>query len=604
MRTGNLKDPGVAGAQADPATPDASTDVTQAIRVLLATPRVLNMCPPGHPRAETQFGELGRLMQAVGGLVLTVDRMRILVDGEPWDSAPEVATGLAIKLRRRRIRHLHIDADITRGELGTLVDLLSIDHLEVLRHGGVRALLGEEEFPHLRFEMADEQSQDEALDLPVSVADALEDCFCEPATMERLIRLRRTISDRAARDGVGTLDEMIANFFRHPEWEQQAGTQIRIAFNRFLDGVEQAMFSAGTSEESQFAASRACDEDAPRVVDEAPSEAGAPAADAAALADVLGPDLAELKQSHEQHDPDENALLIQLELLLGARHRVEYDQRRESFLHSMADPRYATAALARVLRYVVFDLPETQYEERESLVAAVVDHTQNEEAFILFLVALTRQREAVHTILGLLAARTDPFALLARLVRAPALAVFRHELKGKLLDAARLKPDALTRWARMDRDGFFMPEIFEPLFARGVEGLGGICKEILAEGPDRDRGRLIQRLRRENTLGALRLLVLGLQEAGTACDSHLIDALADFPHPLAVGALREVVHRNNTGTRIRREEVATAFKGLLRVGSEGAAFLWEIVERRAWWLPVYRRELRTMALDFLGAASA
>ena len=54
----------------------------------------------------------------------------------------------------------------------------------------------------------------------------------------------------------------------------------------------------------------------------------------------------------------------------------------------------------------------------------------------------------------------------------------------------------------------------------------------------------------------------------------------------------------------QREEVATAFKGLLRIGTEGSAFLWEVVEKRTWCLHVYRRELRVMALDFLGAASA
>jgi len=592
-------------------------DPVRAVRVLLATPRILNMYPPGHQRAEAQFDELARLMNELAatgpdGTRFSVHRMKIRINGEAWENSHELATALAIKLRRRRIRALTVRPGITRGELGALVELLAADHREIERRGGFGALLPDHR--HIELEEAgDESPESTGLDLPRNVAEAMEGCFTRATTMARLERLRQSFSELAPDGGDEVLDRIIAEFFRRPVWHNRLPDRIREAFKRFLGKVEQALFPAGETEDPLDSIRKAVEGIAPEdLVDrgEVPVIPPPLRAEADELVKDLDRDLPpagaakSLREEVAQHDPDENALKILVELMVTARHRVEYEQRRETFLAALADRRYSTPSIARMLRYVVTTLKRSPYEDRNRFVTAVLDATDDEEAYILFLASLTRVPHVADGVLALIGARVNPFPLLVRLLRAPVLATFRHRIAQRLTDAARIKPDALLRWARSDMGSFFLPEVFEPLFARGTELLAGICIEIFAEGSPQHRARLIARLRRDRTESALRLLVLGLRDSHSQRDPGLIDALADFQHPLAVGALREVIHRNNVERALSTDEVTTALRGLARMGTEdSSAFLWEVVERRAWLLPLYRRELRSLALRILESTS-
>jgi hypothetical protein len=147
---------------------------------------------------------------------------------------------------------------------------------------------------------------------------------------------------------------------------------------------------------------------------------------------------------------------------------------------------------------------------------------------------------------------------------------------------------------RLNRKAFFKKEVFDALMSHGAELIGPICKEIIAEGPPQDRNHLIERLRQEGTETALRLLVLGMTQ-GDECDPELVQALSGFRHPLAVAALREIVHRCNTKA-IPAESAEAALQSLHRIGTEESwRFLWEVVQSRCLFLPIYRRDLRILA---------
>jgi hypothetical protein len=212
---------------------------------------------------------------------------------------------------------------------------------------------------------------------------------------------------------------------------------------------------------------------------------------------------------------------------------------------------------------------------------------------------MTGQPDVARPILSRLVMRHDPFPLLVRLLHAERLAPFRRVLTDKLLQAARVKQEALILWARRNRDVFFRPEVFEPLFQRAPELLGAICKEILTEGPAAERGALINRLKDEKNETALRLLVLGVPPSDETCDELLLRALSGFRHPLALAALREIVHRSNTRD-VRVGEALSAMRALAVTRmEEGHAFLWEVVQKRSCFLPLYRKPLRQFATQLL-----
>jgi hypothetical protein len=172
-------------------------------------------------------------------------------------------------------------------------------------------------------------------------------------------------------------------------------------------------------------------------------------------------------------------------------------------------------------------------------------------------------------------------------------------LTDQLLTAARTKREAFVIWARKHRDLLFAPEIFEPLFSKGTEFLGPVCKEILSEGPARDRTFLINILEEAGSETALRLLVLGMPGSEEPCDPLILHALASFRHPLALSVLREVIHRNNT-RGMDLEETATALGALSRMElPESASFLGEVAGSRRMMLPLYRTPLRRLAKDAL-----
>jgi len=296
----------------------------------------------------------------------------------------------------------------------------------------------------------------------------------------------------------------------------------------------------------------------------------------------------------------EQALRAVRELMLAAPDAHAYAQRRAAFLSMLGKGGLDSGFIARVLRYFAVDAPHLPFEDRDTLVFAVIDRANDDEALVLFLLSMTERADAVRPIIDRITAGDRAFPILTRLLSAPWLDAFRHILAAKLIETARHRQGALRVWVRTHPDVFFQPEIFELLLRGCQEALSGVCKEILVNGPDDDRTRLIAQLENEGTESALRLLVLGLPFGGRRCDPALIAAIASFNHELAVAALRDVVHCGN----LQHEHTDDAIRAMRALHSmdneESRDFIDEIVDGRSALLPTYRRELRRGAAALRG----
>jgi hypothetical protein len=548
--------------------------------------------------------------------------MELLANGERVPAPPEVIAGLALKLRRRRIRGLRIERGVTAPEILALVELLGAGFRDLLKEGGAASVLDRVPHPHLDVDFfptgeAPKEPESAARTmLPANVVAALEEILNSPATLDRLERIRRRFAERSADGPPGAtspshrevFDQLVWDFFSRPEWEKLESREARRAVDHFLEIVEHAveevnaeagpMYARIESIKSFFRSLSPADLLSKHDPEEARAEQVA--YDTQALDELVrelgdAPSATEAVRTHlRRHDFHENSLLILCDLLVSAGTKETYAERRAMFLAAVTDNRYSSASIARILGYISSELPPLPFEDRDSLVQGVFDNTADVEAITLFLVGMTDKPDVFRPILTRLAKQSDPFPLLVGLLCAPHLEPFRHILRDKLLDAARANQGALRLWARLNRKAFFRKEIFDALMSQGTDLIGPICKEVIAEGPAQDRNHLIERLRQEGTETALRLLVLGMTQ-GDECDPELVHALSGFRHPLAVAALREIVHRCNTKA-IPASAAEAALQSLHRLGTEESwRFLWEVVQSRCLFLPVYRRDLRVLA---------
>jgi hypothetical protein len=203
---------------------------------------------------------------------------------------------------------------------------------------------------------------------------------------------------------------------------------------------------------------------------------------------------------------------------------------------------------------------------------------------------------------------TSPFAVLARLLTAALPADLRNFLEDQIVDAARTRPEAFAKWAVNSRGLFLRREVFEVLLARAADHLSGAVRALLQDGVEEERSWLMERLVREGTAAALRMLALGLGWGNQPRNPALLSAIGRFRDPLAVALLVEAIHRNNVAGG-RGEEAAAAVEALGGMGTESASVeLRRIARGRVCGLPLYRASLRRLARRVLSrpavAASA
>jgi len=288
----------------------------------------------------------------------------------------------------------------------------------------------------------------------------------------------------------------------------------------------------------------------------------------------------------------EHTLRVLSELMMQARDPDSYRARRAAFLRTIREETPASGVVARVLRYFAVDVPGLTFDDRDSLVHAILDQAGSDEALVLFLLAMTDKPDSVRPILDRIAARENPFPTLGRIFTAPWLESFRHIVSAKILEAARTRPGALRNWFRTDPDTCFQREVFELLFTQATEIMSSVWKEILADGPPDQRSRLIRHLEADGTDSALRVLILGLPFGGRACEPELLVALSSFDHELAAAALREVVHCGNVAERHADDAVRAMWALEAMDNEESSEFVDQVAKARYAMFPAYRRELR------------
>jgi hypothetical protein len=598
--------------------------VVRLLRALLAFPRVLKLYPQGHARVEAQVTELSRFLDDVFGgkkvpLSFNVRGVRVELNDEPVTAAPEITSDLAYKLRRRRIRSLILLPGIERSELKLLAELLCLDARELARSGGAHAFFARSPHPHLQvstFRGDGDEEEGEEDQAHGHLTPLLAERMRAPDTVARFERLQHTLerSLRAEPQVVpqvqANLDRLLLNFFVRPEWESMEADSLQAALFAFLELVEHTLdqpalaailmarveslrsFFRGVTPQDLTRVSAAVQ----------PSGGEEEAYSTEKVRELLAADqpdmhatVLSIRRHLEFHSAEETALLILCELLVTAMTPDEFHERRHMFLGTIADARYSSTSVARVLRHIAMDMPPVAHESRELLIQAVFDNTRDEEAVLLMLASMTDRPELARPIVKRLSARGSPFQMLIRILATPLLRPFRHVATERLMELAREKKQTLARWARQNREQFFKPEIFAPLFAQGTAVVGPICKEILTKGPAADRQELVRRLAETGSETALRLLVLGLAYGEEGIDQDLVRALGRFRSPLAAGILADIVHRANVRKR-GIAEASTAIKALQQMGSiESSAFLQTVATARSAFLPLFRKDLRRMA---------
>jgi len=329
--------------------------------------------------------------------------------------------------------------------------------------------------------------------------------------------------------------------------------------------------------------------------DRASQENGAPRMDAVGAA--------RLHQSFRRRLAErcdgEQALRVLREMMLAAPDAPTYAQRRAAFLRILRENTPPSGFTARILRFFAVDAPEFAFDDRDRLVHAVLEHSEDYEALVLFLLAMTEQADCVRPIFDRIAASDRAFTILSKLLTAPWLESYRHILAAKLVGAARTRPGAFRVWVRDDPDTVFQPEVFDLLLQQGTHALSGVCKEFLINGPEQHRVRFIAALENDGTEKALRLLILGLPFGSRPAEPSLLAAIAAFDHDLAVAALREVVHCGNLRDE-RTDDAVRAIRVLHSMDNEESReFVDEVAYGRTALLHSYRKELRRGAAALL-----
>lgn len=304
-------------------------------------------------------------------------------------------------------------------------------------------------------------------------------------------------------------------------------------------------------------------------------------------------------------DSHESAsLLLACHLAVMAEDKSVYETRREALLARITNRQDPVEAIRSAITALATRLPSPRFESRSDLVTALFGCIEDEEAVVSILMSLGGRPELVLPLLHRWVHHGNPFPVLSRVLEATSALDLRRAIEERLADAARQRPDALRSWARERRERFFRPEIFEVLFELAPEALDVTLKEILVDGPEADRKRLLTRLLADGTTKSLRVLALGLTWGEDPRHADVVRALGRFRHPLAVAVLREVVHRANvSGAGL--EEARAAMEVLAGFDMEEAiAFLREVSGHRRRGMHVFRREIREIAADLLSSVAA
>jgi len=355
---------------------------TRLLRALLALPRALRLYPETHQRVDAQLAELREALLAQ----IEVERQPVrftarggrleLNDAEPRCPA-ELAEEFALKLRRRRLRKLEVKPGVERHELLRLGRMIALDHRELLRYGGPVAFLENHGGGAPRVRVEPLGSGPGVIEEPglSGVPGVVAQALASDETTERIGRIHDLLAAQAADEAAAAeaqseLEDVLHEFLGRKKWSELSAPAARRALDGFLDLLDYTLAGRtgdgyGSRLDSLRGFFRSLDpEDLSR-------EREAPEADLDATA-----------------AEEERTLLTLCAVMVAANDEARYRERRAMLMAALSDREWSSAALARVLRFLVAELRPLAFETNESLVRAVSQRMDDDEALVAFLASL------------------------------------------------------------------------------------------------------------------------------------------------------------------------------------------------------------------------
>src|SRR5215212_4243676 len=116
--------------------------------------KALQFYTPDHPRVVEAVTHLEQTVLALLAqqprVALTASKGNLLVDGQPFVSAPGHVKTFVAELERRQISGIILSSGISRRELLELVRLLTMRAEQIKSGGGAEAILSRAEVTHVR----------------------------------------------------------------------------------------------------------------------------------------------------------------------------------------------------------------------------------------------------------------------------------------------------------------------------------------------------------------------------------------------------------------------------------------------------------------------
>jgi len=527
--------------------------VCSFLRQLMAFGRVMRIYASGHRRIEENMRQLNMVADDLlygkpDGVEFTVRSTGLRVDGNTVHQEPAVVEAFTEVLRVRGIRIMVLRSGLSAEELNLLADLLSQDARDLRAKGGTDAKLSEELHPHFDLLAAATTfgeggpPEEDRPGLIAATGEAAQQHF------------EQVLGDQSVQIPEGLVPDAGEAPAELPP--EPAPQEVRLVYT-------------------------AVDND----------EFGARSPHLLAMAQET------LVREARKHDVHRVAAMVLTDMVGKSIDELEYRMRRDLLCNVVKERRLDVTALRIAQLHLAGDLPDWPFESPAALLLELGAIANDLELLEGAMGRCDMPKSDARSVAEQLATRADAFDLLTVLLRAPLPDNIRVPIEDVLVSRIKRDQREFRQWALENLQRFLHRTSFKFLLHEVDFALGPIVKELLQEDGGKDRERVIEMLVENGSEKALRLLVMGMRYAGEVRDSYLIQAFGRFKHPLAVAVLREIVHRCNT-VRCSGEEVACAVEALAKAGTDDAfEFLDEIANKRAGFLPLYRRTIRNLAQE-------
>jgi len=309
-----------------------------------------------------------------------------------------------------------------------------------------------------------------------------------------------------------------------------------------------------------------------------------------------------LRAEAARHDAERTAAMALCDMVGRAADESEYRHRRDLLCTVVHEKRLDPRSMRIAQLHLAGDLPHWPHEAPEALLLVLGALAGDIQLLESALGRSVLDSAAARRVAEELAGREEAFDVFNTLLRASLPENILAPVEEVLVHTIRRRTVPFRQWAVGNPQRFLSKACFQLLMRKADFILGPIVKEYFQSAAAKDRDRVVDLLVEDGTDKALRMFVTAARHAGNISEPRTLLALGKFKHPLAVEVLRDVVLRCNT-EKFDAEEASSAIRALAATGIDDALdFLEEVARRRKFFIPIYRRALRDMALDALEAA--